>query len=1251
MPTDDDPLTTEREYLLVRPTTTALVPDHVGTALRALHATDDGGSLTLEMLLTTAGADDGVTYCFSATDLSIKQLQRHLRRAFPQEYELSQTTTTVADLVTGGSPNGLTTESLADCSVAGIEFQATDAWSNDWQTKLRPFESFVSDERTNWPLSAVVDALASAETPTVFQTVLEPKPDWTPLADETIYDYHQPQPTLVDRLVAEIFPEEAEWERQSTRDLPSDRRDRVESIEAVDASTSFRVNARAVAFEPSAAGEAVADGGSRASHDAANEPNPLEAANGNELAPRSESTPDSESDDRPPEREQQRESDATVDPEEVLRALNSALSDVGTEFYRVTSTRYALDSDGATSLRDAVATRTVQGFRLSRRIELALGISIPFSTNTHPQFVADPTTAGSFCFVGGADLPEEASRAVETRAGERTGLNLPPESVLDTYRTEGLAIGVPLTGDRTRSDEPLAIPPALQRLHMLVAGGTGSGKSVFGVTGLLPNHAATEGATIVFDPKDGQMGDDYERAHYATYGSLENVYRFDAAEAVPAEPFFDVTRQQASGVARSQAVEDVADHTEELLEAIMGEEQFNRAVASPLVIEAIVKAMFDAVHGSDQFTLEDLQRRIGRFAETGHTPPVIDEGLRRELQRIADTNGDTLANIIDGAARRIANAAIDSRVAPLFNYAPDEAGTTPSVDPFDWRAKLDEDCVVIIDTSKLRTEPQRALTLVILSQIWTALKRRERERRTSYATMGDPPLVNVHIEEAATVAASGIVADLLREGRSFGVGITLSLQYPKQLQRVDEAAYDEAINNIGTVISGRVVDDTALARLLSTDDMPLADASNRLRGLAPGEWLATLPTPFDGEPSRPLLLESLSLPPGHPEGADPLTPAQRATFEAARTQRAERSRRHAISVTRSSAVTPHSRSGENKSDSETESAAPTATEHTTLDTTLPFTRRLPAAVEFHPPSQSITCESCGTRYGRRLSALADAIECHSTLDEVDRANVPTVDVGVTRSPAERSKYDYSDAQFLFVQLVYNAHQQEYDTRWEYDIVYDGMERLQAYAGLSDEAFDELVVDGIITIDGRHPHTLYTVTPEGRELIGAAHREGHAHGDGVGDLSESSLHVMMVETMRRGFEARFVDDADHPAASVETYYPVEGGRLDVAVLDADGDVVITGEAERSNHDTLRAVPADYDKMAACEPDRAYWVVEGRSEGHEVIRALHNPGDGTPRVGQTYSESYALTRVSFDEPGFSNILTVGSFRNRFLDGPEW
>lgn len=79
------------------------------------------------------------------------------------------------------------------------------------------------------------------------------------------------------------------------------------------------------------------------------------------------------------------------------------------------------------------------------------------------------------------------------------------------------------------------------------------------------------------------------------------------------------------------------------------------------------------------------------------------------------------------------------------------------------------------------------------------------------------------------------------------------------------------------------------------------------------------------------------------------------------------------------------------------------------------------------------------------------------------------------------------------------------------------------------------------------------------------------------------------------------------------------RLDVAELDEDGDAVLTVEAERVNHDIQRAVPDDFDKIAACEPDDAIWIMMTRSDGHEVLQALTDPLAGDPRVEKTYAES--------------------------------
>lgn len=1189
---DEEVFSEESEYIVVRPATTALVPSHIAAALRSLHASaatsSRDGQSAIEMLLVTNGSTDRVTYCFSGEGIPTDTLEQRLRRCFPNEYELKRATASLLEFLTDGQQRADEPTALADHEVAAAEVQAREDRAGDWQTQLQSLAAFTEDDRARWPLAAVCDALASTSVPVAVQALLEPKSDWTATADETIERYQYRQSSLLGDLIAELFGlgDDTGPARLSRQELPAGNLERIEEIEAVNTRQSYRVNVRAIAVGA--------------------EPSRCEAA---------------------------------------LTDLLDPFTAIGKTTYQLVTSQYAAGSDSAKTIAQAIATRSMRGFAWSRRLEQTLDFSNPLSTNTHPVIVADPTEVGAFCFVGGSNLTEAARQALNPRDGARTGVPLPPKRVLDRYRVPGFTLGVPQPADRDRSPDPVAVSPSLQCRHMLIVGQTGAGKSIAGINGLLANHGVTDGATILFENKDGQMADDYLRAHYAEYGSLANVYRFDLAEHVPASPFFDVTRQVASGIDREQAVENVADHTVEILRAIMGAEQYDQAIGSPAVIEAMIKAMFDPVNGHDQFTIQDLQRELGRFAGTGHAPPVVSDALRQEFQRITDNTEDTFDMILAGAARRVAKAVLDSRVAPLFSYAPQRQEHSP--EPFDWREVLDEDCVVILDTSDLRAEPQRIVTLALLSQLWTALQRRTRERRAR-GRRGDPPQVTLHVEEAADIASAGSLAEMLKQGRSYRVGVTLSLQYPKQLKHADEATYDEAINNIGTTLAGRVDHDPRLAKKLATDEMAPDAVSNRLRRLAPDEWLVSLPTAFGDEPPRPFLLESLPLPPGHPDGPEPLTDAQAATFAAAETQVAERSRRHSVGGSSTDEAVDVSRTGAGQSPGA--AAAGTAespAEYTTLTTTLPFTKRLPDGVEYHAPSGSVVCDTCEARHGSRFEDLLAAIDCHGDLDAVDRDAVPTVHVGLTLSAAERSSVGYSDAQLVLLQLVYNAHQQRYDPDWEYDIVHDGMSQLRAYAGLSGEEFDQLVADDLLTIDCRRPHTLYTVTPAGRSLIDEPHREGRAHGDDVGDLSESSMHVMMVESISRAFQDEYVADSEHPGATVRTYYPVDDGRLDVAVLDDDGDVVVTAEAERSNHDTLHAVPADFDKMAACDPDEAIWVVEGRSEGHEVIQALHDPGDGEPRVEKTYSESYALPRVSIDEPGFTDVFSITTFQNRFLD----
>lgn len=243
----------------------------------------------------------------------------------------------------------------------------------------------------------------------------------------------------------------------------------------------------------------------------------------------------------------------------------------------------------------------------------------------------------------------------------------------------------------------------------------------------------------------------------------------------------------------------------------------------------------------------------------------------------------------------------------------------------------------------------------------------------------------------------------------------------------------------------------------------------------------------------------------------------------------------------------------------------------------------------------------------------------------------------------------SDRQLLFVQAVYNAQQLRYDPL-EYDITRDSMLRLQEYVGIDREAIQELLDRDLLRHDTDHPHRLYSVSPEGRSAIGEAYREGVDYGHGKGDLEESAQHVFGVEVGRQYLEAAYVDDPDSPVVEVIPYYELdENRRLDLAGLDAKGDIVITVEVERVNNDINQAVPDDFDKMAACTPEEAIWIVMTQSAAHQVLAALRNPPDHTPRVEKTYAETTPPHQFRIDTPGLTAMYPVEYVRDTLLE-PE-
>jgi len=142
--------------------------------------------------------------------------------------------------------------------------------------------------------------------------------------------------------------------------------------------------------------------------------------------------------------------------------------------------------------------------------------------------------------------------------------------------------------------------------------------------------------------------------------------------------------------------------------------------------------------------------------------------------------------------------------------------------------------------------------------------------------------------------------------------------------------------------------------------------------------------------------------------------------------------------------------------------------------------------------------------------------------------------------------------------------------------------------------------------------------------------------------------LAVELGREFLEEAFVQDTESDAVEVQPYFEPKGmdARLDCVALDADGDVVVALEAERVNNDVGEAVPSDFDKMAACEPEEAIWVVMSRKGGHRVLQALNDPIDGEPRVEKTYSDSTNPREFTIDTSGLNRMYTLNYLANTLL-----
>jgi len=451
---------------------------------------------------------------------------------------------------------------------------------------------------------------------------------------------------------------------------------------------------------------------------------------------------------------------------------------------------------------------------------------------------------------------------------------------------DGMAIGYALNDTGEAEGKPTHIPPRLLPTHYGRFGTTGSGKSKALINDLLSLYDNTEGPTILIIPKNDDMAQNYMRAHGRRFGITdleENVVHFPVPDVLPGFSFFDLEPSMESGRRREDAVQRKADHYEEILKLVMGTDRYERATVAPTLIKTLIKALFDEEYGrenglyrasTDYFAHRQLEHVVDQLWEAGppnenigDAPRSSDEEVTRTIRRQLQLDPNTFANVMGGVGNRLAYISQDTHLRQIFNNTENQ---------FDFRDVLDEDTVILFDLGDLRDDAARIMTGVILTNLDAALK----DRKRTLSQHPDDYVVNLLVDEAASVVVSDIMNDLLEKGRGFRLSVGLSMQFPEQMEAEGgRKIYLNALNNIGSSLIGKINVDRELARAMAHEEMDPTDFANRIRSLPRGEWIASLPSPTFGETGPyPFSLEPLPIPPGHPESESPFTAREEEQF-------------------------------------------------------------------------------------------------------------------------------------------------------------------------------------------------------------------------------------------------------------------------------------------------------------------------------------------------------------------------------------
>jgi len=834
----------EREYIRVTPTSEAYAVRGVPETLTSLSKLTTTASPTLftrlnpfassspptfEFLALSEGADEPVGFYYGTTDGYLDTLERRLHKIYPPSFDIETVEIDpVAKLIAPASaPTGPDTGDvhahppMDEVSPVGVRWHGYGDRKRDWMTPLASFTNATAPETTEQgraPLAPVIDVLTEAEEPIAFQVVFQRKPDWRSAATNRQADLLAGRDTRVQKLLGLLRA--PDWD-QTPEDLHGDAHERYELIADATPEQSFTANVQALSV-------------------------PADEAHTQSI-------------------------DSTLD------TLCSALDALDGDFYRIQGQR----------LRESGIRQTTNERAARAELERFADRTITTGTGEHrPDLTLSGDELANFVLAPASDdLSVEGTRGTRAEQQSRNPLPRPNPDLLQQFQ-EGMAIGYALDENGDPEAVPTHIPPGLLPMHYGRFGTTGSGKSKALLNDMLSLYDNTEGPVILVLPKNDEMAQNYMRAHARRFGMTdleENVVHFPIPDVLPGFSFFDLEPSLESGRRREDAVRRKADHYEEILKLVMDEERYKRATVAPTLIKTLITALFDEEYGrengqyresTDYFAHRQLEHVIDQLWEAGPPQPNLadaprssDEEVARMLRRQFQHDSTTFDNVMGGVTHRLNYISQNPHLRRIFNNTENK---------FDFREVLDDNQVILFDLGDLRDEAARIMTGMILTNLDDGLKDRKRDL-TQYS---DDYVVNLLVDEAASVVVSDIMNDLLEKGRGFRLSVGLSMQFPEQLEAEGgRKVYLNALNNIGTSLVSKINVDRELARAMAHEEMDPEDFANRIRSLPRGEWIGSVPSPAFGETGPyPFSLTPLEIPPGHPESEYPLTQHEEEQF-------------------------------------------------------------------------------------------------------------------------------------------------------------------------------------------------------------------------------------------------------------------------------------------------------------------------------------------------------------------------------------